>query len=165
VHFGPDQPHQVKVMHSMMDELASVVTDAASVRAVDKIAGQVAAAAGSQAPDEKGAQSAWEKQRKTMLQVRRVFTFSSLFTSQTDACADVYQQLAAAARRHPVPNCTSCSRRPIGAFPRRLVSISMCCVMLTSQLQLPLRFACPLLPRNADACLQEASCRFRSKCG
>ena len=147
----------------MMDELASVVTDAASVRAVDKIAGQVAAAAGSQAPDEKGAQSAWEKQRKTMLQVRRVFTFSSLFAAQADACADVYQQLAAAARRHPVPNCTSCSRRPIGAFPRRLVS--MCCVMLTSQLQLPLRFACPLLPRNADACLQEASCRFCSKCG
>ena len=84
----------MKVMHSMMDELASVVTDAASVRAVDKIAGQVAAAAGSQAPDEKGAQSAWEKQRKTMLQVRRVFTFSSLFAAQTDACADVYQQLA-----------------------------------------------------------------------
>ena len=69
VRFGPDQPHQVKVMHSMMDELASVVTDSASVKAVDKIASQVASAAGSQAPDEKGAQAAWEKQRKTMLQV------------------------------------------------------------------------------------------------
>jgi len=69
VHFGPDQPHQVKVLHSMMDELASVVTDAASVKAVDKIASQVASAAGSSAPDEKGAQTAWEKQRKTMLQM------------------------------------------------------------------------------------------------
>ena len=69
VHFGPDQPHQVKVMYSMMDDLASAVTDASSVKAVDKIASQVAAAAGSQAVDEKGAQSAWEKQRRTMLQV------------------------------------------------------------------------------------------------
>ena len=50
VHFGPDQPHQVKVMYSMMDDLASVVTDGASVKAVDKIASQVAASAGSKAP-------------------------------------------------------------------------------------------------------------------
>ena len=70
VHFGPDQPHQVKVMYSLMDDLASVVTDAASVKAVDKIANQVAASAGSHAVGEKGAQSAWEKQRRTMLQVR-----------------------------------------------------------------------------------------------
>jgi hypothetical protein len=70
VQFGPDQPHQVKVIYSMMDDLASAVTDASSVKAVDKIASQVAAAAGSQAVDEKGAQSAWEKQRRTMLQVR-----------------------------------------------------------------------------------------------
>jgi hypothetical protein len=70
VHFGPDQPHQVKVMYSLADDLASVVTDAASVKAVDKIANQVAASAGSHAVDEKGAQSAWEKQRRTMLQVR-----------------------------------------------------------------------------------------------
>jgi hypothetical protein len=69
VQFGPDQPHQVKVMYSMMDDLASVVTDAASVRTVDKIASQVASSAGSPAPDEKGAQSAWEKQRKATLQV------------------------------------------------------------------------------------------------
>jgi hypothetical protein len=69
VHFGPDQPHQVKVMYSMMDDLASVVTDGASVKAVDKIASQVAASAGSKAPGEKGAQLAWEKQRSTMLQV------------------------------------------------------------------------------------------------
>jgi condensin complex subunit 3 len=69
VHFGPDQPHQVKVMYSMMDELASVVTDGASVKAVDKIAGLVASSAGSKAPDAKGAQSAWEKQRNSMLQV------------------------------------------------------------------------------------------------
>ncbi len=53
----------------MMDDLASVVTDSASVKTVDKIASQVALSAGSKAPDAKGAQSAWEKQRKTMLQV------------------------------------------------------------------------------------------------
>ena len=53
----------------MMDDLASVVTDAASVKIVDKIANQIATCAGSPAPDEKGAQAAWEKQRKTMLQV------------------------------------------------------------------------------------------------
>jgi hypothetical protein len=51
-------------MYSMMDDLASVVTDGASVKAVDKIASQVAASAGSKAPDEKGAQLAWEKQRR-----------------------------------------------------------------------------------------------------
>jgi hypothetical protein len=48
----------------MMDDLASVVTDGASVKAVDKIASQVAASAGSKAPGEKGAQLAWEKQRR-----------------------------------------------------------------------------------------------------
>jgi hypothetical protein len=56
-------------MYSMMDDLASVVTDTASVKVVDKIANQIAASAGSPALDEKGAQSAWEKQRKTMLHV------------------------------------------------------------------------------------------------
>jgi hypothetical protein len=59
-------------MYSMMDDLASVVTDAASVKIVDKIANQIATCAGSPAPDEKGAQAAWEKQRKTMLQVRQL---------------------------------------------------------------------------------------------
>ena len=56
-------------MYSMMDDLASAVTDAASVKIVDKIANQIATCAGSAAADEKGAQAAWEKQRKTMLQV------------------------------------------------------------------------------------------------
>jgi hypothetical protein len=42
-------------MYSLMDDLASVVTDAASVKAVDKIANQVVASAGSHAVDEKKA--------------------------------------------------------------------------------------------------------------
>ena len=144
----------------MMDELASVVTDAASVKAVDKIASQVASAAGSSAPDEKGAQTAWEKQRKTMLQVRAAplhlppsrvvlpLHLDLLIISPSQTCADVRQQPAAAARWHPLSNCTPCSRKPIWAFPRRLVS-SRCmhCMILNAQLQH--RFVC--LPRVSNA--------------
>ena len=42
--------------------------------------------------------------------------------AESDTNADVLQQLAAATRRNSVPHCSPCSRGPIWAFPRNLVS-------------------------------------------